>query len=167
MDRTKAAQLIKDIREAFHDVARGEGITLNEGRAMDDYRPVEDQKEARELDTDIHWWGIPQQKIEKLYDAFTFLDIEGMRYYLAPFLIYALENPESNWPVTDWAVGDLARADRIPEFSIFDATQSVVIARYLQALSLDWEHDEMLAKTAVAALRKYWRQFLPKAAGEE
>ncbi len=163
MDQAQATQFIKDIREAFHDVTRGDGTTLNEARAMDDYRPVEEQEKARELDADIHWWEIPQQKIEKLYNAFTFLDAAGMRYYLAPFLIHALENPESDWPVTDWAVGDLARMNRIPEFPIFNVVQSTVIARYLQALSLDWEHDEMLAKTAVAALRKYWGQFLPTA----
>ncbi|MGC9454879.1 MAG: DUF6714 family protein [Phycisphaerae bacterium] len=162
MDRDRAAQLVKDIRVAFADVERGAGTTLSEARAMDDYRSPEDQKKARQLDTDVRWWEIPKTKIEKLYDAFTFLDAEGMRYYIAPFLIYDLENPDSDLPVGDSVVGQLERTDIADSFAIFDSKQSAVIARYLQARAEDSETDPVIAKEATKALRRYWGSFLPE-----
>ena len=162
MERDRASQLVKDIREAFADVERGAGTTLSEARAMDDYCFLEDQKKARELDTDVRWWEIPRTKIEKLYDAFTFLDAEGMRYYIAPFLIYDLENPESEWPVGDWVIGQLERTDIAGSFAIFDPAQSTAIARYLQARAEGIEADTVYATGAAKALRQYWGKFLPE-----
>jgi hypothetical protein len=162
MDRDRASQLVKDIREAFADVERGAGTTLSEARAMDDYRPLEDQKKARELDTDVRWWEIPKAKIEKLYDAFCFLDAEGMRYYIAPFLIYDLKYPESDLPVGDCVVSQLEQTDIADSFAIFDPAQSTVIARYLQARAEDIETDTVYAKEAAKALRQYWGKFLPE-----
>lgn len=84
-----------------------------------------------------------------------------MRYYLAPFLIYALEHPESAVPVSDWAVHRLCAKDRIAEFAIFDEAQSKVIARCLQFISLCWDEYSISSEYAVAALRRYWTRFLP------
>ena len=163
MDRDQAAQLVKDIRGAFANVERGEGTTLSEARAMDDYCSPEEQKKARALDTDTRWWEIPNAKIEELYDAFTFLDAEGMRYYVAPFMIYDLENPESEWPAGDWVVGQLERTDIADSFAIFSSAESAVIARYLQARAEDVETDPVHAKVAIRALSQYWGKFLPEA----
>lgn len=160
MNDTEVAILIKDIREAFADVERGEGITLSQARTIDDYRPLDEQQKARELDTDKHWYEISNKKIERLCDTLAFLDAEGMRYYIAPFLIYALEYPESDCPAGDNLIVNLASDDRLSDFAIFNAAQSNVIARYLQFRAEDFEIDPVYAEEATKALQKYWGEFL-------
>jgi len=166
MADTETESLIEEITAAFRHVERGNGTTLHEARAMDDYRSVEEQREARALDTDLHWWEIPKRKLEELNDAFGFLDAEGLRYYLAPFLIYSLEYPESDWPVGDSAAFSLARRDRIPDFAILCEAQSKMIARYLHFVSVvNRMEGGIIAESADEALQNYWSRFLPEPGG--
>jgi len=53
------AALIAEIECAFGDVQRGNGITLHQARALDDYRNEQEQAEARKSDTDTRWQHIP------------------------------------------------------------------------------------------------------------
>lgn len=161
MDPQAVRQLIEDIREAFRDVERGGGTTLHEARAIDDWQDDAFQSEARKLDRDEHWWEIPEGVLESLGGSFGFLDAEGARYYLPAIMIYHLEHPDRDDLVGFSAVYYLSQRDRIEAFSLYNETQSKIIARYLQLLSLDWRADCMTAESAAAGLRKYWGRFLP------
>jgi hypothetical protein len=159
--------LVKDIEQAFSNVRRGGGTTLHEARVQDDYGSEDEQRKAREKDKDQHWWEIPKGTLEELYDAFTFLDGEGFRYYLAAFMTYALlHGQESEWPVGDWTVSDLARPDRQGDFALLSEEQARVVARFLRFVADRWDEGWADAKVAAAAIRKYWHRYLPDLAGK-
>lgn len=152
--------LLSEIRQAFGDVSRGSGTTPHEARVMDDYGSEEEQKQARKQDKDVHWWEISKATLEELYDAFTFLDGEGFRYYLPAFMTYALQHGrESDWPVGDWAVYYLARRDKQNEFALLSKQQSQVVTRFLQFVSERWHEDWADGESAAAAIRKYWHRY--------
>lgn len=77
--------LIAGIRRAFGDVQLGAGVSLHQAIAMDDYLTKEEIADARQHDTDTHWWEIPDETIAGFGSALSFVDAEGFRYYLPRF----------------------------------------------------------------------------------
>ena len=158
--------LIARLKQAFQEVVRGQGTSLREGRVLDDYGSEEEQAKARKLDTDHHRWEISDKSIEELTDAITFLDAEGFRFYLPAFLTYALRRgQESDWPVGDWAVGQLAWLDREGDFELMTQEQKLVVAQVLRFFAEHVEEDWADGETAIAAIRKYWHRFLQDSSG--
>ena len=82
--------LTAQIRTAFQDVLRGEGVSLSETQVLDDYGGTEARQEARSWDTDTHWWEVSD---EDLLDGhyITYLDDLGWRYYLPAFMTHSLK----------------------------------------------------------------------------
>jgi hypothetical protein len=68
------------IREAFKDVVKGNGISIREANAIDDYASPEELAKAREEDVEEHWWDLVGHNSGA---ALSFTDIEGFRF-LAP-----------------------------------------------------------------------------------
>jgi hypothetical protein len=85
-------RLVSQIEAAFDGVELGNGTSLHQGRALDDYQPEEAVRQARDADTESRWQEIPDEKVETLWDALSFLDAEGFRFYIPRFMIYALHH---------------------------------------------------------------------------
>jgi hypothetical protein len=83
--------LITLIQHAFADVERGNGITLHQAIALDDYCSEEAVAAARSQDTDTHWSEISRATLKNFESALSFLDELGSRYYLPVFMITAIE----------------------------------------------------------------------------
>jgi hypothetical protein len=58
-----------------HDgVELGEGVSLHQARAMDDYRSDAEVAAARALDTESRWQDVTDEKLERLSDTLPFMD---------------------------------------------------------------------------------------------
>jgi hypothetical protein len=162
MNSSEVQPLMADIRRAFEHVSRGSGVTISEARAMDDWEPESVQRAARLLDTETRWQDISDEKLVKYHDTFAFLDAEGMRFYVAAFLLYDLGHPETGWSMGDSVLSSLGRDDRLGlgDYEIFDAEQKAILARYLK-LRADDSEDPIWAAEAEKALGLYWQDYLP------
>ena len=127
---------------------------------MDDYEPEAVQRSARALDGEARWQDISDEKIVKYYDAFTFLNAEGMRYYVAPFLLYDLAHPDSVWGVGEVVLGYLNWKRRLVDYEILNDEQKAILARYLKMRS-ERSDDPVYASEAKNALSVYWHAYLP------
>ncbi|MEM6430015.1 MAG: DUF6714 family protein [Deinococcota bacterium] len=158
--------LMETIHSAFADVRRGEGISLHEAIAIDDYHPLAAQQAARAKDTDTHWQDVPCDTIWRCESALSFLDADGFRYYLPAFMCCGLRALEA-----DDGRGNLlidtcqfhllhepqtslrhAQPANIAGHYEFSAAQCEVISQFLAATTLD---DDVPTLEAVTA----WRVF--------
>src|SRR5438876_2661803 len=88
--------LIAEITVAFDSVARGDGTTLHEAIAIDDWKTAEEQLAARRLDTEQRWQDVPDDAIVACESALSFLDPKAFRYYLPAFMVCGLRNWEND-----------------------------------------------------------------------
>jgi hypothetical protein len=91
-DQIRANQLIDEIAAAFATVARGDGMTLHQTEAIDDYATEEEQLAARNKDKEQKWQDVPGQAIEACTTAFCYLDEKGFHYYLPAYMTWILQN---------------------------------------------------------------------------
>ena len=97
--------LIDQIKTAFKNVKRGDGISLHEAREIgliiDDYRSIDSSESevllalARTRDVDTCWQEIPSSCLEKFCDYssgiwYYYLDSQGWRYYLPAFMVQSI-----------------------------------------------------------------------------
>ncbi|EKO08380.1 hypothetical protein FH593_15155 [Leptospira interrogans] len=60
----------------------GNGTTLHEAVAKDDYLSAEEILAARKKDTELHWRDVPSEHLADHPEFLIYLDFEGLRYYL-------------------------------------------------------------------------------------
>ncbi len=96
-------KLIRQIEAAFDGVELGNGVSLHQARAMDDYAPAEEVQAARALDTEVRWQDISDEKLDKFSDTLSFMDVEGFRFHIPRFMVYVLQNEA----VHSWAFTNL------------------------------------------------------------
>jgi hypothetical protein len=158
-DRELRAALIAEIESAFASVSREDGVTLREARVMDQYGTDEERSEARTKDADRRWQDIAEKWIEEYADTLVFLDAKGLRYYIAPFMIWALRHyDESASYAGDAAVYVFGGGDlKVEKRDCFNAAQSRAIAHFLQYFA---GRDDADHQTATEALNKHWGKFL-------
>ncbi len=164
-DKEIRKRIIAEIERDFADVQRGNGITLHQARALDDYRDEIEQARVRRKDTDTRWQDIPDTWIEKLANTLAFLDPEGFRYYIPVFMIWALrhyETPDSfagHAAVYIFGVNPLAE-DNMDLFRLFTPQQTTAIAHFLEYFARYADSNIADNETAQEALDAYWHQFL-------
>nr|WP_232334251.1 DUF6714 family protein [Leptospira interrogans] len=78
------------IDSAFKTVVRGNGTTLHEAVAKDDYLSAEEILAARKKDTELHWRDVPSEHLADHPEFLIYLDFEGLRYYLPAVMMFAL-----------------------------------------------------------------------------
>jgi hypothetical protein len=93
-DRIGVADLHMLIDHAFAGVTRGEGVTLHEALAADDYASPEDLAAARAQDTDVDWHDAPRELMSARCEFFSYLDPGGFRYYLPAAMLLSLDAAE-------------------------------------------------------------------------
>ncbi|WP_422120627.1 DUF6714 family protein [Leptospira interrogans] len=68
----------------------GNGTTLHEAVAKDDYLSAEEILAARKKDTELHWRDVPSEHLADHPEFLIYLDFEGLRYYLPAVMMFAL-----------------------------------------------------------------------------
>lgn len=139
--------LLADIRRAFADVSRGEGVSLHEADVIDDYGSAEERAEARKLDRDEFWWDVPDTNISRFYSALSFLDPAGLHYYIPAYMSWTLRHYETSESATlDSAVYALTLSNdptlidwQRERLSVFTAEQGAVISRFLKFMAEVWD----------------------------
>lgn len=161
-----AKQLLSLIQQAFADVTRGDGISLHEATAIDDYASEAERRIARAKDVDTHWSQVPDEHIARHDTVFSFLDIKGHVYYAPAFMSWLVRTgygtPSNSVDSAQYAFNPWGKheggARRLPH-DMFTAEQCACIAQYL--LYIDEVLDEGSAcSTAREYLDSYWRRFL-------
>jgi hypothetical protein len=99
-DVLDASTLRGMIEDAFAGVSRGQGVTLHEALAEDDYADPVAKAAARALDTDTDWHDAPRDVMIKRCEFFSYLDPLGFRYYLPATMLLCLD------PSLEGEVGD-------------------------------------------------------------
>ena len=82
--------VIAQIAAAFDGVSRAGGVSLREGRVIDDYGTDAERDAARLLDTDTRWQDVPDDDLNTYGTSLCFVDPIGFRYYLPAYLCYSL-----------------------------------------------------------------------------
>lgn len=127
-------ELIEKISVAFKDVALGNGVSLHQARAIDDY---EDPMQARRIDAEVPWQEIPDDWIKKFHDVFTFMDAKGFRHAIPAYMIWCLKynlQAENSFGST---VSTLKSRDlRERFFRYLNITQEQVISEFLRFIDV-------------------------------
>jgi hypothetical protein len=90
VDALRAQDLVVLVEEAFAGVTRGDGISLHEAIAMDDYATPETRAAARAQDHDTDWHDVPNNVLSAHCEVFSYLDPAGYRYYLPAAMLLCL-----------------------------------------------------------------------------
>jgi hypothetical protein len=80
-------ELIRMISNAFIGVTLGEGVGLWQAQAMDDYLCEDAVRMARTRDELTNWCLIPADTLNYCESSLSFLDGEGLRFYLPAFMM--------------------------------------------------------------------------------
>src|SRR5450631_1381037 len=80
-------RLIAEIRQAFHDVALGDGTGLWEAQSIDDYEDEKCQSKARSRDEKLDWSRISSDDLKRCDSSLSFFDANGMRFHLPAYMI--------------------------------------------------------------------------------
>ena len=158
-------QVIDEIRRAFADVSREDGVTLHEAEVIDDYGSTEERAAARRLDTDLRWQDVPDRLIQEYSDTLCFVDVKGFRYYLPAYMIWAMRNHETTdslsatHPIFCLTLSDnpTHREWHLERFRAFDGPQARAIGRFLRFMAERADPGD--AGLASRALDAYWGRF--------
>lgn len=89
-------RLIAEVKAAFDGVAREDGITLHEAKAIDDWKSPDELHDARRLDTEQRWQDVAGEDLLECESALSFFDAKGFRYYLPAFMLFGLKDWEND-----------------------------------------------------------------------
>jgi hypothetical protein len=161
MCETARRELLAAIAAAFGDVQREDGVSLHEAYVIDNYGTEEERAEARALDTDQHWWEVPDADLEESYSALSFYDEKGFRYYLPAYMTWALrvlDQPNANTTSLDSLLFDLTPCYGLFEerIKLLSPEQCKAVCRFLQYL-VRYGHD--YDEVAQGSLDRYWNTF--------
>ena len=173
--RVRRDRLIDQIHTVFKDVKLGDGITLCEAGAIDDYGTDKERALAREMDQDIHWTQVDLEEADPGCSARYFVDAAGFRFYLPAYLVYTLKHGfadvfgggSSDSLNHEFTIYHLNASmyksseeyeDVKANYANFSRCERVCIARFL-ALYAELETNEIFDE-AFEALRNHWGQYL-------
>ena len=163
MDRRD--RVLKLIHDAFKDVQLGDGVTLHEATAIDNYASLAERQAARRLDTARRWQDVPDEHIARHYSVFSFLDVKGHVFYAPAYMCWLLRtgyDTESNSTEAaqqafhPWGVFDGIEYRKPHE--IYTPEQCRAVAHYL--LYVYEVLDEEGCSLVKEPLDQYWRQHL-------
>jgi hypothetical protein len=164
MSEAERLELEEAMRQAFASVRLGNGVSLQQARAKDDYQGEKEQMAARSLDREERWEEVADVKLTNLHDVHAFLDADGFRFYLPAYMQWVLRHlgdeeeglncsflyslmlppPEEEW-----------YGDRLLKFEILTVEQAKLVAGFWRFLG----RTENYRGDAEEALRGYWGKF--------
>jgi hypothetical protein len=155
----KINQLIESIEEAFTDVKLGDGVSWREADVIDSYGSIEERKLARDQDVKDNWRKIPDSLIGdlKYQCVLPSLDAKGLRFYLAPCMIFTLKYyKESPSLITHSIIYSLTHEATVNELeSILSPKQKACVINFLE-LSLQIGEDYFDLFNTETNLKNYW-----------
>jgi hypothetical protein len=168
MCETARSELIATIVAAFGEMQREDGVSLHEADALNNYGVEEDPARARAVDTEHHWWEVPDAHMERLYWAHSYFDAKGFRYYLPAYMTWALRvlpEPNANTTSLDSLLYTLTPSEEPPEsnwlfqkqVALLTSEQCKAICSFLQYLV---RYGDGYGEMAQEALNRYWCKFL-------
>ncbi len=161
----KIDQLTKSITEAFKGVQLKEGFSWHEADVIDDYGSADERSRAREHDEKNDWTKIPDSIIGdlKLQSVMPFLDTIGLKFYLAPCMIFSLRNYKtSNSIIIHSLIYTLTTKENVLELQkILTVEQKNSIIEFL-FLCLEIGEDYFDLSRVEEKMEKYWLHELPK-----
>lgn len=99
------SKLIRQIESAFDGVVLGNGISLNMAQFIDSCGTAPEYKAAAQADEREDWRDIPDEVLETFSDTFCFTDLEGYRFYIAPYMIWTIQHHrESDDIIADFTI---------------------------------------------------------------
>lgn len=160
--------LITEIHTAFANISRGtEGTSWSEAVAHDNYESDAICLAARESDKDTSWTQLVDDERWHPFPGiggFSFVNVEGFRYYLPPTLVLFIRLENEEW-FPGHLLGVIERFIDQESKPVFSAHQMRTIARCIEFLSRNdqealWcvEHGE--PNPWDDALNARWRVFL-------
>ena len=89
-------QLLSEIRSAFEDAIFPSHCGLHAACARDDWIDDEEQLRRITLRDDFvgDWWDVPDEHLLDCMMALSYLDKEGMKFYLPAYMTAVVERPE-------------------------------------------------------------------------
>jgi hypothetical protein len=172
-EKMKSAKSIcSDIKIAFAGVPFPSHGSLHAAMAKDDW--VDDENTLRDItlrdDFNGEWWDVPRAHLHQCMMALSYLDAQGMAFYLPAYMSAILEEPEefdrrgvksSSWQVIHTMLPN--NEDRelekyfLEQFSAFDGAMKRVCVEflaYVATCSAYDEHARQIAKEALA--HEFW-----------
>ncbi len=126
----RRCELIQKIAIAFQDVVLGDGVSLHQARALDDYQ---DPIAARQMDAHIPWQEIPAEWIEQFCDVFPFMDAKGWQFAIPAYMTWCLQSDRrdaNSFEATVMVLQSTNFRDRV--LSRLNSAQVQVISEFLQ-----------------------------------
>lgn len=149
-DNTRKQDLIQEITLAFDGVARGNGVTLHEATVIDSYGTPAERAKARATDTEKRWQDVPARDIREIDAALSFLDAEGLNYYIPAYLIWYLQNIDNTaahrsntFESIPFHLTYQMEGSRLDRFERFTREQGRAIAHFLIFVAERREASEM------------------------
>jgi hypothetical protein len=144
--------VIAEIREAFKNVMRGNGVSWLETGVLDDYGTPHERKAARAKDPDRPWAELvddPSWDPDQGWGGFSFLDAEGFRYYLPPAMLRTIRDVEPQWSLAHHLTLDEPptrpdrdhRAHTLDKWSLLDKRQRRCVKRFLEFMDARAMHE--------------------------
>jgi len=157
-------QLLAEIEAAFGDVRLGDGISLHQARALDDYETDEVVAAARALDAVARWQDITDDKLDRLNDTLAFMDAAGFRYHLPRFMTWSLTHAGTGTgsfaidaPVYACDFRNNLKEYAMSRYALLSPEQLRTVARFLRfAAAHDGPFD---GRVAARALKRFWGQY--------
>jgi catechol 2,3-dioxygenase-like lactoylglutathione lyase family enzyme len=150
--RAEGAKLCPMIEAAFSGVTLGNGIGLEQARALDDREDASIVAAYRACDEKEDWRRIPAEKLCALNDTLSFFDAEGMRFHLPAFLIADLRGEyERGLAFTLTHRGEL----EWERFRLLSVQQRRAVRAYLLHVADDPD-KEFSRADILQALEEYW-----------
>jgi hypothetical protein len=152
MARSREEELIAEIEDAFAGVRLEDGVSLNMTEYYDSGGSASHYAEESKTDERDDWHRLDDKTLEDFRVVFSFTDVKGFRFYIAPYMIWALRNHR----ISDAIIGDFTiyaiRPDHhvfeeIPFTSWFTGPQIAVMARFLEYCC---DHDDTMDGTVAA-----------------
>jgi hypothetical protein len=164
LPQLEVEDLLAEIEATFGPVRLGDGTSLHQADALDDYSPPDVVAAARSFDTEERWQDIPDDKVDHFDHALAFMDAEGFRFHVPRFMVSAVTRAGVHCGVLggDAAVYAFHFTDELEEYAmskyaLLSPEQRRTIARFLRFAA---SHDEWFdAPIATEALERYWGQY--------
>ena len=163
--------LITDIRKEFACVPFPSHCGLHAAMAQDDWVDDEDVLAAitRREDLVGDWWDVPIDHLQRCMMALSYLDADGMAFYLPAYMTALIERPErfdgrtqsSSWQVVHAMLPDRKdpELDRyfLSRFSSIDGGRRRVCREFLAHVSGGDAYNEHAREIAQEALaHEFW-----------
>lgn len=145
--------LIRLIETAFAGVMLGDGVSIRQADAIDDYKSERDQLQARKLDQLDSWMNVSDADIEHYPCVLAFMDEQGLLFHIPAYMRFAVRHLyDSNAISIDFTIYSLMH-DYWKKVKL-TAEQRDAIVKFLAFMS---ERDDYADGTAARkALEDVW-----------